>query len=69
VAERKAGRPPLEDETLRRERKVMLSFTQEEYDDYKNMQTLLNQATLTATLMLFIQKGRDAFALEFARQR
>jgi len=69
MAERKAGRPPLKDESQRREKKVMLAFTQDEYDDFKNMQVLLNQATLTATLMLFIQKGREALAQEFVRQR
>ena len=69
MAERRAGRPPIEDESQKREKKVMLSFTQAEYDDYKKMQGLLNQATLTATLMLFIQKGREAMAQELALQR
>jgi len=64
-----AGRPPLKDDSKRRDKKVMLSFTTAEYEDLKRQQLLLNQATLTATLLLFIQKGREAIAQEFARQR
>lgn len=69
MGEKTAGRPPLKSESDRREKKVMLSFTQSEYDDLKRQQVLLNQATLTATLLLFIQKGREAVAQEFTRQR
>lgn len=69
MAERKAGRPPLEDEAQRRDKKVMLSFTQSEYDELVKMQGLLNKATLTATLMFFIERGREAVAQEFVRQR
>ncbi|RLA84256.1 MAG: hypothetical protein DRG78_01990 [Epsilonproteobacteria bacterium] len=64
-----AGRPPLKKESDRREKKVMLSFTNDEYDELKKMQVLLNQATLTATILLFVQKGREAVALEFVQQR
>lgn len=63
----KAGRPPLKDESLRRDKKVMLTFTEEEYESYKKMQNLLNQSTLTSTLMLFIKKGREAYAQELTQ--
>jgi hypothetical protein len=65
--DKKAGRPPLKDESQRREKKVMLTFTNNEYDDLKKYQVLLNQATLTATLLFFIEKGRESVAREFAR--
>jgi hypothetical protein len=68
MAQRKAGRPPIEDSSQRRDKKVQLSFTQSEYEYYEKMQTLLNQATLTSTLMLFIEKGVEAYKLEFTRQ-
>ena len=67
MSDKKAGRPPLKDESQRREKKVMLTFTNSEYDDLKKYQVLLNQATLTATLLFFIDKGREAVAREFVR--
>lgn len=57
MSTKKAGRPPLKDESEKREKKVMLTFTQKEYDELKKMQVLLNKATLTATLLLFIDRG------------
>lgn len=67
MAQRKAGRPPIEDDSQRRDKKVQLSFTQSEYEYFEKMQRLLNQSTLTATLMLFLQKGKEAYAQEFSR--
>ena len=67
--QKSAGRPKLKDESLKREKKVMLSFTNEQYQDLKRQQILLNQATLTSTLLLFIEKGRKAVAQEFVQQR
>jgi len=64
-----AGRPKLQDESLKKDKKVMLSFTNEQYQDLKRQQVLLNQSTLTSTLLLFIEKGRDAVAKEFVQQR
>lgn len=55
--ERKSGRPPLQNEDERREKKVMLTFTQKEYDDLKKMQVLLNKLTLTSTIQTFIERG------------
>jgi len=66
MAERKAGRPPKED-SEKRTKQVMLTFTENEYDKLKSMQKILNQATLTATLMLFIEKGKETMAQELVR--
>ncbi len=67
MSDKKAGRPPLKDESQRRDKKVMLTFTNSQYDDLKKYQVLLNQATLTSTLLFFIEKGRESVAREFAR--
>ena len=67
MSDKKAGRPPLKDESQRRDKKVMLTFTNSQYDDLKKYQVLLNQATLTSTLLFFIEKGRESVAKEFAR--
>jgi hypothetical protein len=69
MSQKKAGRPPLKSDEQRRDKKVMLSFTTAEYEDLKRQQVLLNQATLTATLLLFIEKGREAIAQELIKQR
>lgn len=66
---RSYGRPAQEDKSKLREKKVMLSFTQEEYDELKRMQELLNKSTLTSTINFFIARGREALAEEFMRQK
>jgi hypothetical protein len=67
VSDKKAGRPPLKDESERRNKKVMLTFTEKQYEEFKKMQTLLNQATLTATLMMFIDRGMQDLKSELVR--
>jgi hypothetical protein len=67
MSEKKAGRPPLRDESMRRDKKVMLTFTQSEYDELKKMQVLLNQATLTATLLMFIDRGMQNLKQEIVQ--
>lgn len=67
MAERKAGRPKKED-TEKRTKQVMLTFTENEYDELKKMQSLLNQATLTATILLFMNRGIEAVRSDFVRQ-
>lgn len=67
MSDKKAGRPPLRDESQRRDKKVMLTFTQGEYDELKKMQTLLNQSTLTATILMFIDRGMQSLKDEFVR--
>lgn len=67
MSDKKAGRPPLKDEAQRRDKKVMLTFTQSEYDELKKMQTLLNQSTLTATILMFIDRGMQSLKEELVR--
>lgn len=66
---RSVGRPIQNDKSQIREKKVMMSFTQREYDDLKKMQTLLNKSTLTATISYFIERGREAVQRDFTRER
>jgi hypothetical protein len=66
---RNVGRPPVEDKEQIRDKKVMMSFTQSEYDELKRMQKLLNKSTLTATINYFIDRGREAVREDFIRER
>lgn len=66
---RSVGRPPVEDKEQIRDKKVMMSFTQSEYDELKRMQKLLNKSTLTATINYFIDRGREAVRDDFLRER
>lgn len=66
---RNVGRPKIEDKEQIREKKVMMSFTQNEYDELKRMQKLLNKSTLTATISYFMERGREAVKEDFTRQR
>jgi len=66
---KKAGRPPLKDDSEKQDKKVMLSFTQAKYDELKKMQTLFNQATLTATILMFMDRGIESMQAEFANMR
>ena len=66
---RNVGRPPVEDKEQIRDKKVMMSFTQSEYDELKRMQKLLNKSTLTATINYFIDRGREAVRDDFIRER
>jgi len=66
---RSVGRPPVEDKEQIRDKKVMMSFTQVEYDELKRMQKLLNKSTLTSTISYFIDRGREAVREDFTRER
>lgn len=66
---RSVGRPALEDKELARDKKVMMSFTQSEYDELKRMQKLLNRSTLTATIQYFLDRGKEAVSKDFSRER
>jgi len=66
---RSVGRPPVEDKEQIRDKKVMMSFTQAEYDELKRMQKLLNKSTLTSTISYFIDRGREAIREDFTRER
>lgn len=69
MSEKKVGRPPLRDESEKKDKKVMLSFTNQEYENLKNMQLLLNKATLTATILFFMDRGMESVQAEFANMR
>lgn len=47
----------------------MLSFTTKRYDELKKMQTLFNQATLTATILMFMDRGIESMQAELANVR
>ncbi len=66
---RSVGRPAQEDKSQIRDKKVMMSFTQSEYDELKRMQKLLNKSTLTATISFFMERGREAVKEDFTRER
>lgn len=66
---RSVGRPTQNDKSKIRDKKVMLSFTQDEYDDLQRMQKLLNKSTLTSTILYFIDRGREAVKEDFTRER
>lgn len=63
--EKKRGRPPLRDVSQKRDQKVMLTFTKDEYDELKKMQTLLNRPTLTSTIQFFIDRGMESLREDF----
>lgn len=66
---RSVGRPTQNDKSKIRDKKVMLSFTQDEYDDLQRMQKLLNKSTLTSTILYFIDRGREAVKEDFTREQ
>lgn len=57
------GRPKLDD---KKEKKVLLSFTDKEYDQLKKLQILLGKSTLTATILFFMHEGMSKVQKEFA---
>lgn len=65
---RDMGRPK-KDKSQIRDKKVMLSFTQEEYDELVRLQKTLNRKTLTSALTYFIDRGIDAVEKDFSRSR
>ena len=69
MSDRKAGRPPLKDNSEKQDKKVMLSFTGKRYEELKKMQVLFNQATLTATILMFMDRGIESMQAELANIR
>ena len=65
---RSVGRPKLDSEQ-KRDKKVMLSLTQDEYDYLVKMQNTLNRPTLTATILYFMERGQEAVREDFSRDR
>ena len=66
---RSVGRPSLEDSSKKRDKKVMLSLTQDEYDYLQKMQTTLNRSTMTSTILYFMERGQEAVREDFSRER
>lgn len=65
---RSVGRPKLDNEQ-KRDKKVMLSLTQDEYDYLLKMQSTLNRPTLTSTILYFMERGQEAVREDFSRER
>jgi len=66
---RSVGRPSLEDSSKKRDKKVMLSLTQDEYDYLQKMQKTLNRPTMTSTILYFMERGQEAVREDFSRER
>jgi len=66
---RSVGRPSIDDPSQKRDKKVTLSLTQDEYDELKRMQKLLNKSTLSSTILYFMDRGREAVREDFSRER
>ena len=66
---RTVGRPKIDDISQKRDKKVMLSFTQDEYDYLVKMQKNLNRPTLTSTILFFMERGQEAVKDDFSRDR
>jgi hypothetical protein len=56
------GRPKVDE---KKEKKVLLSFTQKEYDQLKKLQIMLGKNTLTATILFFMNEGMQKVQAEF----
>jgi len=67
MAERKAGRPKKE-QSDKRTKQVMLTFTENEYTELQKMQKLLNQTTLTNTILYFMNRGKEAVKDDLVRE-
>jgi hypothetical protein len=56
------GRPKVDE---KKDKKVLLSFTQKEYDRLKKLQLMLGKSTLTATILFFMHEGMQKVQHEF----
>ena len=66
---RSVGRPKIDDKSQKRDKKVMLSLTQDEYEYLVKMQKNLNRPTLTSTILFFMERGQEAVREDFSRER
>jgi len=64
---RSVGRPAIDNPSKKRDKKITLSLTQDEYDYLQKMQTTLNRSTLTSTIMYFMERGQEAVKEDFSR--
>ena len=66
---RSVGRPKQEDLSKKRDKKLNLSLTQDEYDYLVKMQKALNKPTLTSTILYFMERGQEAVREDFSMER
>jgi len=66
---RSVGRPKQEDLSKKRDKKITLSLTQDEYEYLQKMQKALNRSTLTSTILYFMERGQEAVREDFSRER
>jgi len=64
---RSVGRPKVASEQ-KRDKKITLSLTQNEYDNLLKMQKALNRSTLSATILYFMERGQEAVREDFSRE-
>jgi len=63
---RSVGRPKLNDEQ-KREKRITVALTQDEYDYLVKMQKMLNRPTLSSTILFFMERGQEAVRDDFSR--
>jgi len=66
---RSVGRPKQDDLSKKRDKKLTLSLTQDEYEYLIKMQKALNRPTLTSTILYFMERGQEAVREDFSRER
>ena len=66
---RSVGRPKQEDLSKKRDKKITLSLTQDEYEYLQKMQKALNRPTITSTILYFMERGQEAVREDFSRER
>ena len=66
---RSTGRPKQEDLSKKRDKKLTLSLTQDEYEYLVKMQKALNRPTITSTILYFMERGQEAVREDFSRDR
>lgn len=66
---RSVGRPKQDDLSKKRNKKLTLSLTQDEYEYLVKMQKALNRPTITSTILYFMERGQEAVREDFSRDR
>ena len=66
---RSVGRPKEVDLSKKRDKKLNLSLTQEEYNYLVKMQKALNKPTLTSTILYFMERGQEAVREDFSLEK
>jgi hypothetical protein len=66
---RSVGRPKQDDLSKKRDKKLTLSLTQDEYEYLVKMQKALNRPTITSTILYFMERGQEAVREDFRSER